>query len=218
MSWFSDGLDWIGSQFGSSGTSAQDGTPGSWGGSSSSTGGTWLDRNWGTISKGIDAGRKLYNLYDANSAQQGVRSDIMDVYAKMEAEDKAYQQQLQAYQQQQSAGAAAARRQTDAARRKAEAKALKFQKKAMGELIAQYQPYNDSIKALVPKMTENYSQFLDTTGLLNQYLAPAVKKNMDQPFQSAYTQNVPSANFNIPVPQGQPVSFPTLDEILKKGK
>jgi hypothetical protein len=212
MSWFTDIGDWVGKQFGSSSN---------WG----SDAGDFLTKTLDTKSKDgstdwgkiIDGGRKLYNVWDVNDARKDSRSNIADILAKADAENATYQQQLQEYNQQQAGAAAAARRATDAARRKAEAKAMKQQKKAYGKLIDMYQPYADAVKSITPNMTKNYNQFLDTTALLNQYLAPSVMKNMQQPMQSAYTQQVPQSMANIPVPQSQAISFPTLEEALKRG-
>jgi len=213
MSWFSDGFDWIGRQFGSSsnwGSDAGDFITKNFNLTDTKSGGT----DWGKI---LDGGRKIYNLWDANDARQGSRGDLANIYARMQQEDAAYQQQVAAYQQAQAASAAAARRKNDAAQRKAAAKAMKQQKKAYGKLIDMYQPYADAVKSITPNMTKNYNQFLDTTALLNQYLAPSVMKNMQQPMQSAYTQQVPQSMANIPVPQSQAISFPTLEEALKRG-
>jgi hypothetical protein len=136
----------------------------------------------------------------------------------MQQEDAAYQQQVAAYRQQQAAGAAAARRKNDAAQRKAAAKAMKQQKKAYEQMIAMYQPYADAAKSITPNMAKNYNQFLDTTALLNQYLAPSVMKNMQAPMQSTYERPVSQAMSSIPVPQAEAISFPTLEEALKRGK
>jgi hypothetical protein len=224
MSWFSDGFDWIGRQFDSGSN---------WG----SDAGSWFDKNFGgyyqtpgIVSDGkkadsgwdfgkiLDGGRKLYNLWDANDARQGSRNDLAKIYSQMEQEDAAYQQQLAQYRQAQSASAAAARRKNDAAQRKAAAKAMKLQKQMFEQMIANYQPYADAAKSITPNMAKNYNQFLDTTSLLNQYLAPTVMKNMQEPMQSAYTRQVPQALTSVPVPQAQAISFPTLEEALKRGK
>jgi hypothetical protein len=224
MNWLSDGLDWLGGQFGSSSN---------WG----SDAGSWFDKNFGgyyqtpgIVSDGkkadsgfdfgkiLDSGRKLYNLWDANDARQGSRNDLAKIYSQMEQEDAAYQQQVAAYRQQQAAGAAAARRKNDAAQRKAATKAMKLQKQMFEQMIGNYQPYADAAKSITPNMAKNYNQFLDTTALLNQYLAPTVMKNMQAPMQSAYERPVSQAMTSIPVPQAEAISFPTLEEALKRGK
>jgi hypothetical protein len=220
MSWLSDGLDWIGSQFG--GGSYQ--TPGTFegnlpgmGGSGSSSGGSWIDRNWGTISKIADGGRKLYNMFDINDARKDSRNQLLDVYAKMEAENNAYNQQMAQYNAQRSAGAAAARRANDAKARKAQAKAIKLQEKMMKQMISNYQPYADAAKMLTPEMANNYKQFLDTTSLFNQYLTPTVAKTLGSaPTPMAAPQVNPQA-YTAPS-QAPQVSFPTIDEMLKRGK
>ena len=214
MSWLSDGLDWIGGQFGSSsnwGSDAGDFITKNFGLTDSKGGGT----DWSKI---LDGGRKIYNLWDSNNARQGSRNDLANIYSKMEQEDQAYQQQLAAYRQQQAAGAAAARRKNDAAQRKAAAKAMKLQKKMFDQMIANYQPYADAAKSITPNMAKNYNQFLDTTSLLNQYLAPTVMKNIQEPMQSTYARPVSQAMTSIPVPQSEAISFPTLEEALKRGK
>lgn len=170
-------------------------------------GDSWLERNWDTISGIADKGRELYNLYDMNSSRQGARGDILDFLKQQEAQDNAYQQQLWQYKNAQSAAAAAAARANDAARRKASKKAFKQQSKMLKQLIAQYQPYADAAKALTPKMQENYSQFLDTTALLNQYLTPKVMENLTATPKPTWEINPPRARYAAPMPQGAPISF-----------
>lgn len=167
-------------------------------------GDSWLERNWDTV---VNGGRQLYNLYDMNSSRQGARGDILDFMRQQEAQDNAYQQQLWAYRNAQSARAAAAARANDAARRKASKKAFKQQSKMLKQLIAQYQPYTDAAKALTPKMQENYSQFLDTTALLNQYLTPKVMENLTATPKPTWEINPPRARFAAPMPRGAPITF-----------
>ena len=221
MSWLSDGWDWIINQFDSSGGYQTPGTFGGnlpgMGGSDSSSGGSWLDRNWGTISKIADGGRKLYNMFDINDARKDSRNQLLDIYAKMEAENNAYNQQMAQYNAQQAGAAAAARRANDAKARKAQAKALKVQKKFLNQMISNYQPYADAAKMLTPEMANNYKQFLDTTSLFNQYLTPTVAKTLGSaPTPMAAPQVNPQA-YTAPS-QAPQVSFPTLEEMLKRGK
>jgi hypothetical protein len=225
MSWLSDGLDWLGGQVDSGS---------SWG----SDAGGWFDRNFGgyyqtpgivgekgsgdsgsgwDFGKILNAGRKIYNLWDINDARSSSRSDFNEILGKMEADKAAYDAQMREYNERAAASSRAARRKTDEARRKAEAQALKQQQAAYKQMIAMYKPYADAVKAITPRATKNYNQFLDTTALFNQYLAPTVMKGMQQPFQSAYTENVPQAPSSIPVPQGEAISFPSLEEVLKRG-
>lgn len=236
MTWFSDAADWVGGLFGSSGSSGSSSTPigqnmdgsfiygpssgGGGGGGDffSSIGNSWIGRNWDNIGKGINVGRQLYNMFDMNSARQGVRGDLLDSYQKAMLADAAYQQQVAAYNQQQAAGAAAARRRTQAAQQKAGKKALKVQEKYLKELIGQYQPYADAAKMLTPKMAQNYSQYLDTTGLLNAYLTPKVMDQMGQAPKPAYSYSIPESSYSIPAVKGEAISFPTVEEMLKKGK
>jgi hypothetical protein len=176
---------------------------------------SWIERNWGKISKGIDAGGKLYNTWDMNNSRQGSRGDILDFMKQMEAQDNAYQQQMYDYQNRQRSAAAAAARANDAARRKAGNKAFKQQSKMLKQLIAQYQPYADAAKELTPKMSQNYSQFLDTTALLNQYLTPKAMEVLGSTPKPSWEMGVPQSAYKVPVPQSAPVRFPSLDEILK---
>lgn len=203
MTWVGDAWDAVSGWFGNSGSS-----------SGSSTG-SWIDRNWDTITKGLDAGRKIYNTWDANNSRQNSRNDILSLLQQNEAADNAYQQQLWEYQNANRGAAAAAARANDAARRKASAKAFKQQSKMLKQLIAQYQPYADAAKELTPKMSQNYSQFLDTTGLLNQYLTPKVMETLGSAPKPSWEQGVPQAAYKVSVPQSAPVSFPSLEEILK---
>ena len=220
MSWLSDGWDWISDQFGG-GSYQTPGTfegklPGMDGGNSSS-GGSWLDRNWGTISKIADGGRKLYNMWDINDARKDSRNDLLGVYAKMEAEQNAYNQQMAQYNAQRSAGAAAARRANEAKARKAQAKAIKLQEKMMKQMISNYQPYADAAKMLTPEMANNYKQYLDSTSLLNQYLTPKVMQTLGSAPTPMAAPQVNSQAYTAPS-QAPQVSFPTIDEMLKRGK
>lgn len=217
MSWFSDGLDWLGGQLGGSS---------SWG----SDAGDFITKNLGWTEKTgddaggtdfgkiLDFGRKAYNLFDINDARSDSRDSFLKIYEKMAADDAAYQQQLAEYRNRSAGAAAAARRKNDAARRKAEAFAMKEQQKAYNEMIKMYKPYADAAKKLTPQMANNYSQYLGTTSLLNQYLTPKVMQNMAQPVQPVYSQNVPQSAYEVPMAQGAPVSFPGLEELLNKGK
>lgn len=217
MSWLSDGLDWLGGQFGAESK---------WG----SDAGDFLTRNlgwtektgdnaggtdWGKI---LDFGRKAYNLWDINDARSDSRDSFLKIYEKMAADDAAYQQQLNEYRSRAAGSAAAARRKNDAARRKAEAFAMQQQAKAYQQMIEMYKPYAEAAKVLTPQMSKNYSQFLNTTGLLNQYLTPKVMKSMGRPVKPVYSQNVPESAYEVSMPQGAPVSFPGLEELLNKGK
>lgn len=227
MSWASDAWDAVSGWFGGSGGSSEpigqnlDGSymygPSSGGGGGGSwfnDAYNWADRNWDKIGKGIDAGRKIGNLFDMNGARQGVRSDMNELYTQLAQQEDAYKQQMAAYNQQAAAGAAAARRKNEAAQRKAQAKALKIQKQFLEQMAANYQPYADAAKSLTPKMAQNYQQYLDTTALLNQYLTPTVNKTLTSaPTPMAAPQVMAQAYKG----SSQPVSLPSLDEILKKG-
>lgn len=182
------------------------------GGSSGSD--TWLTRNWDNIRNVANAGRQVYNLFDVNNQRQGVRSDLLGVYEQMAAQDAAYQQQMAAYNAQRSASAAAAARANAAAQRAAANKALKVQKKFLKQMSANYQPYADAAKSLTPEMSKNFKQYLDTTALLNQYLAPTVMQQMAAPVQPAFTIPVPKAAYASPRVEGQAVSFPTPEQIM----
>ena len=170
-------------------------------------GDSWIERNWDTISGVARGARDIYNTYDANSNRQGSRNDFLKLLQQTEAQDNEYQRQLWEYKNRASAANAAAARANDAARRKASKKAFKKQSKMLEQLIAQYQPYTDAAKALTPKMQENYSQFLDTTALLNQYLTPKVMESLTTAPKPTWEINPPRARFAAPMPQGAPVTF-----------
>lgn len=172
--------------------------------------------NKSDIQAGLNIGREAYNLWDVNNSRSGSRSEILDYLRQQEAQDNLYNQQMWEYQNAQRGAAAAAARANDAARRKASAQAFKEQKKVLSELIKQYQPYNDAVQTLTPKMTQNYSQYLDTTALLNQYLTPKVMESLGSMPKPSFEQNVPRSAYAVSVPQSAPVSFPSLDEITKR--
>ena len=231
MSWFSDLGDWVGSSVDSNSTWGSDagdwmttnfgdssGTGTTGGSGSQMFGDSWLGRNWGTIGNVANTGRGLYNLFDANNSRKGVRSDVLGVYERMMAQDQEYRQQMAEFQAQQSGAAAAARRQNDAARLVAAGKALKVQKKGLKALQKQYEPYAEAAKMLTPKMAENYKQYLDTTALLNQYLSPSVMRTLNETPKPAWAQEIPQSAYSVPVVQSEPVSFPTLAEVLRGGR
>lgn len=184
---------------------------------------TWLSEaydfivnNKDDIKSGLDFGRQVFNLWDTNSARQGSRGDILDYLRQQEAADNAYAQQMWQYQNAQRGAAAAAARAQDAARRKASGKAFKQQRKVLDQLIKQYQPYNDAVQQLTPKMSQNYAQFLDTTALLNQYLTPKVMETLGSAPKPAYEQAIPRSAYAVSVPQSAPVSFPTLEQTMQR--
>lgn len=231
MSWLSDIGDWVGSSAGSEsswgsdagdwftknfGNSSDAGTTG--GGPSGVFGDSWLGRNWDTIGNVANTGRGVYNLFSSNNARKGVRSDVLGVYERMMAQDQEYRDQMAQFQAQQSGAAAAARRQNDAARMVAAGKALKVQKKHLKALQKQYEPYADAAKMLTPKMADNYKQYLDTTALLNQYLSPSVMRSLTETQKPAWAQEIPQSAYSVPVVQSEPVSFPTMAELLKGGR
>ena len=217
MSWLSDGWDFISdgasSLFG--GGSYQ--TPPTFSTNSpSSTGGNWIERNWNTISKVVDGGRKLYNMYDVNDARQDSRRQFLDVYSQIEADQNAYNQQMAQYNAQRAGAASAARRANDAKARKAQAKALKIQEKFLNQMISNYQPYADAAKTLTPEMAKNYKQFLDTTSLLNQYLAPTAMKTLGSAPTPMAAPQVNAQAYLAPS-KAPPSSFPTVEEMMKRG-
>jgi len=213
MSWLSDIWDWGVNQVSDSGD---------WFNRNfSSSGGGWLDKNvtgdnsWlsdngATVDKYLNSGRKIFNLFDGSSARQNSRSDILGMYEAMAAQDQAYNQQYQQYLE----GAQAAAAVNDAARRRAAAEALKIQSKYLKALQKRYQPYVKISRELAPKMAQNYSQYLDTTGLLNQYLTPLAMKGLGSNPTPAYSLDIPKAAYAPTVAPQESVSFPTLDELL----
>lgn len=176
----------------------------------------WINNNSDDIGGVLNFGRQVYNLWDTNSARQGSRGDILNFLKQQDAADNAYAQQMWAYQNAQRGAAAAAARAQDAARRKASKKAFKQQKKVLNQLIKQYQPYNDAVQQLTPKMSQNYAQFLDTTALLNQYLTPKVMETFGSAPKPAYEQAIPRTAYAVRVPESAPISFPTPEEALKR--
>lgn len=196
MSWFSDIFDYVGDAV--------------------STGWDWVKENKGDIQDGLNFGRKAYNLFDVNNARQGSRKDILNFLRQQEQSDNDYARQMWEYQNAQRSAAAANARAMDAARRKASNKAFKQQSKMLNELMKQYQPYNDAVQALTPKMAQNYGQFLDTTSLLNQYLTPKVMGTLGSAPKASFEQAVPKSAYAVAFPQSAPISFPTPDETLKK--
>lgn len=164
----------------------------------------------------INFGREAFNLFDMNSARQGSRGDILGMLQQQEARDNQYAQQMWEYQNAQRAAAASAARAYDAQRKKASNKAFKQQRKMLNELIKQYQPYNDAVQQLTPKMAQNYSQFLDTTALLNQYLTPKVMETLGSAPKPSWQMQVPKSAFSVPMPESAPVSFPTPEETMRR--
>lgn len=213
MSWFSDAWDWGVDAVSDSGDWIDrtfSTTDGSWLNRNFLGDNSWWDQNGGSLDKYVNAGQKLFNLFSANNSRSGSRSDILNMYENIAAQDQAYNQQYQQYLEQAQAASAS----NNAARMRAAAEALKVQKKYLRNLRKQYQPYVKAAKELTPKMAQNYSQFLDTTGLLNQYLAPVAMKAMADGPKPAYELNVPQSAYSVGTPTQQAVEFPSLEQIL----
>jgi hypothetical protein len=200
MSWLSDIGGWLG---GSSSLVESQGS-----------GGT--DFSWNDAKDILNFGRQVYNTFDMNNSRQGTRGDILDMLRQQEGADNDYQRRLWEYQNAQRGAAAGAARANDAARRKAANKAFKQQSKMLKALIAQYQPYADAARDLTPKMSQNYSQFLDTTALLNQYLTPKAMEFLGSQPKPASQMNIPQAAYKVTVPESAPVSFLMPEDPLKR--
>lgn len=175
---------------------------------------TWLERNWDTISKVGSKAGDAWNIISANNSQQGTRNNITDLLSRLGAEEDAYNKQVYDWQVANAASRAAAARANDAARRAAANKALKVQKKMLKGMMQQYQPYADAAKTLTPKMAQNYSQYLDTTALLNQYLSPKVMQTLGEAPKAAASFNVPQPTFQK---TNEQISFPDIQKILGLG-
>lgn len=184
----------------------------------------WLDDHSDSIGKVFDTGRKIYNAYDASSTRQQSRSDIASVYQKLMDQEMAYANDYRAWQEGQlaaqnanAAARASAAAATDRNRQAAAKKALAVQKKMLKQLQEGYAPYVEASRAITPKATQNYMQYLDSTSLLNQYLTPTVMKGFAEPMK-------PSSSYALltpPVQLSQPssgVNTQQLIEQILKGK
>jgi len=225
--WIGDAVDTVGGWFGGGSSSSpigqnMDGSfiygPSSSGGGGFSFDNSWLGRNWDNIGRAVNAGRGIYNLFDANSNRQGVRNDLLDVYQNSMLANSAYQQQMMAYNQAAAAAAAAARRKEEEARQKAAKKALAIQKKYLTQLAKDYKPYADAAKMLTPKMADNYKQYLDSTAMLNAYLSPKVMDQLSKPPTPSYSINIPQSAYSAPSVKSENVTFPTVEEMLNRRK
>lgn len=242
MSWFSDGLDWIGNQVDSGSSWGTD--IGNWftgsspigqgadgsalypeGGSASS--GSWFDRNvWnGGISASdnwrdiLNRGRQGFNAINAANNRSGTRSDILNAYRAMAEQDQAYNAEYYKWAQQQQAANAAASAANDRARRKAAAEAMAIEKQALEGLQQQYAPFTKTMTSLLPKMQKDYSKYLDSTSLLNQYLTPLVMKDLGKAPAPAYSMDIPQSAYSVSMPQAQgSVEFPSLEKLLSGRK
>jgi hypothetical protein len=67
-------------------------------------------------------------------------------------------------------------------------------------------------------MADNYSQYLDTTALLNAYLAPKVMDQLSKPPQAASSISIPQSAYSAPAIKSEAVSFPTVEEMLTRRK
>jgi hypothetical protein len=208
MSWGSDALDWFGGLFDSGSSWGSD--LGNYATDVFGKGG-WLDRNSDLINKG----RQVYNAFDAYNNRSNTRSNILDAYKQMMAQDQAYNAEYYKWAQDQQASNAAAQAANDRARRQAAAEALGVQKQMLEGLQGQYAPFTNTMKSLLPKMSKDYKQYLDSTSLLNQYLTPIVMKDLGRAPAPAYGMDVPQAAYSVSMPQAQgSVEFPSLEKIL----
>jgi hypothetical protein len=190
--------------------------------------GDWLGRNWGTISKVGTAAKNVYSAYDQNKSQQQARSGIYDIMEQqLLAQQAQKQQMLDYYNANAGAGGGGGRSRGPsispaamAAEQKAQQaaakKAMQTQKKYLGQMSKMYSPYIEASKTLVPAQTANYKGFLDTTGMLNQYLSNAAMKTFQEPQQNLWDMKVPDAAYKVATPQSN-VQIPNLTELLKRG-
>lgn len=187
----------------------------------------FVDKYGGAIEKGTNLLRDGYNAFNQNRAEQGSRNDILDAYRAQLAARAQRQQDLYNYQLQQmqaneaasaanSRAAAAASMANQKAALKAGKKGLKTQRKYLEQIAGNYQPFLDAAKDLVPKSAENYRGFLDTTSLLNAYLAPRAMEVLGNAPKAAMEFAPKASAVNVAVPQGQAVTFPNLNELMRQ--
>lgn len=184
----------------------------------------WYGRNEKTIGGLVNAGRSIYNAYDASQSRNNARSQIADVYSSLMQKEMDYATQMRAYQEQQlalqnaNAGArSAAAAATDRNRREAARKALAVQKKMLRQLQDNYAPYVEAAKSITPRATQNYNQFLDTTSLLNQYLTPVVMKGASDPLQPASSFAAPRPAVRLSQPQSTTIDNNLMQRLLGGG-
>lgn len=82
----------------------------------------------------------------------------------------------------------AAARANEAQRVKAAKKGMKLEKKGFQDIRELYQPYVDTGKELLPRMSSTYQQGLDNLGMINAFYNDPTKQNNSK---AAYQINVP---------------------------
>jgi hypothetical protein len=192
MSWFSDGLDFIGNQFSS-------------GSNIGSSIGDFINNNQGLI-KGA---RQAYGMYDAYNNRSDTRNQLLNYYQQMDEANRQYYDQYNQWNMQNAASQSAAARANEAARVAAAQRAMGMQKETLKQVEKDLAPYRKSAQKLLPAMTKDYQKFLKSTGLLNAYLTPAVMQNMQAGVRPAWSYETPVAAYSAP----NVVSAPNLDAI-----
>lgn len=184
----------------------------------------WIDN----IVTGLGIGRDLFGAYQQSRAESSSRNGIVDLLnAQNAARDQYRRDYLTWAEKENAANAAASAANARAAAAasaanqrnamKAAKKALKTQKRYLEAIAGTYQPYMDAAKSLVPKSAENYGQFLDSTSLLNAYLMPKAQAVLSEAPKSAMSFAPAKGSVEVGVPQGGQVTFPNLNELLKRG-
>lgn len=176
------------------------------------------------IADGLDFARNVGSALNQNRVESGGRNDIVDLMAAQAQAAAARRQQLFEHQLQNAAAARAASAANARAAAVNQQRALAAQKKALRQQTKDYKklaeafsPYTSAIKDLVPKQTQNFGQALDTSSMLMAYLAPKAQEALGTAPKSL-TEYMPSQkDVGVKMPQTQNLSFPDLNELLKRG-
>lgn len=185
----------------------------------------WYNRNEDTIGKVANFANKAYRASETSDARTGFRDAYAKILEQAAASDAAYQDDYRKWQEAQyaanqsaAASRAAAARANMAAAQKAAAKAMRQKEKGYKEIISNFDPYVNAGKMLAPEMAKNYKGFLDSTSLLNQYLAPKVMEGMQQGQKPVWEVSVPASAYQVGSPQGAPISAQDIQKMLEKAR
>lgn len=184
----------------------------------------FLDKHGSKIAKGLDFISNTSTAFNQNRAESQGRNDLLNLMMAKAQADQARQQQVFEWQQQNAAAARAASAANARAAAinqqralQAQKKALRQQKKGYNKLAEAYAPYTDAIKTLAPKSAQNFGQALDTSSMLMAYLAPRAQEALGTAPKSLTEFMPKQKDVSVAMPQTQGLSFPDLNELLKRG-
>lgn len=185
----------------------------------------WYNKNEDTIGKVANFGNNVYRAGATSNARTGFRDAYAKILEQAAAQDAAYQDDYRKWQEGQyaanqaaAASRAAAARANQAAAQKAGKKAMREKKKGYEKIISNFDPYVNAGKMLAPEMAKNYKGFLDSTAMLNQYLAPKVMEQMQQPVKPTWETSIPTSAYEVKASQAPTINLEDVQAMIARAR